>query len=160
MGEDFGEVLIVIDNVLKAAKNMASFLCSQEVLDIKGYPIRSIPYLSFEEVIVVFRRGTSELAIDELSIVSCSYEGILQHLLVSVSFLLIQADPVYCWAEVLCSKEVLFDLAHENIGILESESGPHGCSVCLDEEPLVAGEDVVVEDEVDELEDGIGKLAV
>eukprot|EP00061_Rhincodon_typus_P004988 g23896.t1 len=47
------------------------------------------------EVIMVFCCGTSELAIDELSIVSCSYEGILQHLHVSVSFLLIRTDPVY-----------------------------------------------------------------
>eukprot|EP00061_Rhincodon_typus_P005720 g25580.t1 len=35
-------MLIVIDNVLKAAKNMVQFVCSQEVLDDKGYPIGRI----------------------------------------------------------------------------------------------------------------------
>eukprot|EP00061_Rhincodon_typus_P003919 g21296.t1 len=85
--------MFIVFDVLKAAKNMAQFLQSREVLDDKGYPIGHIPCLSSEEVIMVFRCGTSELEIDELSIVSCSYEGILQHLQVSVSFLLIRTDP-------------------------------------------------------------------
>eukprot|EP00061_Rhincodon_typus_P013883 g40529.t1 len=57
--EDLCKVLIIINNVLKAAKNV--------------------------EVITVFHCGTSEQVINELSIVSCCYEGILQHLQVSVT---------------------------------------------------------------------------
>eukprot|EP00061_Rhincodon_typus_P011485 g36531.t1 len=122
----------------------------------------------------------SELAIDELSIISCSNEGIFQHLQVSVSFLRIQTDPVYVLglsvgdgclnmldrearemqhheSEVLCSKEVLFEPAHENVGITGSKSGSHGCSVCLDEELVVEAEDIVVKDEADELYGGSWK---
>eukprot|EP00061_Rhincodon_typus_P010382 g34625.t1 len=39
-----------------------------------------------------FRCGMLEQVIDELSIVSHPYEGILQHLQVSITFLLIQTD--------------------------------------------------------------------
>eukprot|EP00061_Rhincodon_typus_P004356 g22382.t1 len=67
-------MLIVIDDMLKAAKNMAQFLCSGEVLDNEGYSIGLILCLSSEELIAVFRCGMSELVIDELSIVSRSYE--------------------------------------------------------------------------------------
>eukprot|EP00061_Rhincodon_typus_P007095 g28430.t1 len=80
VGKILAKVFIVIDNVSKAVKNMVWFLHSREVLDDVGYPIGSIPCLFSEEVNPVFRCGMSELAIDELSIVSCSYEGILQHL--------------------------------------------------------------------------------
>eukprot|EP00061_Rhincodon_typus_P014327 g41275.t1 len=66
---------------------------SHEILDDKGYPIGRIQCLS-SEVISVFRCGTLELAINELNIVYCSYKGVLQHLQVSVSFL-IRTDPVY-----------------------------------------------------------------
>eukprot|EP00061_Rhincodon_typus_P018996 g48414.t1 len=69
-GEDLGKVLIVIDNVSKAAKNMASFLRSWEVLDDEGHPIRHILCLSSEDVITVFRCGMVKVAVDELNIVS------------------------------------------------------------------------------------------
>eukprot|EP00061_Rhincodon_typus_P008306 g30810.t1 len=97
-GEDLNKVFIVIDNLLKDAKNMTKLFHSREVLDNEGYPIKHILYLSFE-VIMVFCCGTSELAIDELSIVSCSYEDIFQHLQVSVLFLLIRTDPVYATSD-------------------------------------------------------------
>eukprot|EP00061_Rhincodon_typus_P005259 g24541.t1 len=64
-GEDLDKVLNVIDNVLKAAKNML-FLCSREVLDHKGYHIGHIPCLFSGEVITVFLYVMSEQAIDEL----------------------------------------------------------------------------------------------
>eukprot|EP00061_Rhincodon_typus_P018947 g48342.t1 len=79
-GEDFGEVFIAINNVMKAVKNMEWFPCFREVLDDKGYPISRIPCLPSEEVITVFHCGPSELVINELSIIFSSYEGILQHL--------------------------------------------------------------------------------
>eukprot|EP00061_Rhincodon_typus_P003382 g19949.t1 len=41
-GEKLGEMLIIIDNVLKAAKNMELFLHFQGVLDNKGHPIGRI----------------------------------------------------------------------------------------------------------------------
>eukprot|EP00061_Rhincodon_typus_P011246 g36127.t1 len=84
-GKGLGKMLIIIDNVLKSAKNMASFFCSWEVLDDVEYPISCIPHLSSEEIMTVFCSGTSELAIDELSIVSHSYEGALQHFQGSVA---------------------------------------------------------------------------
>eukprot|EP00061_Rhincodon_typus_P005944 g26070.t1 len=82
---DHGKVLIVIHDMLKAVKNMVYFLRSGEVLDNEGYTIGLILCLSSEEVIVVFPCGTLELTNDELSIVSCSYEGIFQNLQVSSS---------------------------------------------------------------------------
>eukprot|EP00061_Rhincodon_typus_P006821 g27848.t1 len=45
--EDLGEVLIVIDDVLKAAKNIAWFLHSRDVLEDEGYPIGCIPWDGF-----------------------------------------------------------------------------------------------------------------
>eukprot|EP00061_Rhincodon_typus_P004954 g23811.t1 len=152
-------MLIVINNVLKAAKNIALFLCSQEVLDDEGYPIRCIPRLPSEEVIMVFRCGTLELVIDELSIISRSYGGILQHLQVSVSCLLIRTDPVkkmlpmyleYSVGQRSCSAKVLVKPVHEDVGILGSKFGPHGRSLCLDEELVVEDEDFVAENEADE----------
>eukprot|EP00061_Rhincodon_typus_P011565 g36676.t1 len=55
-------MLVTINDMLKAAKNMAQSLCSGEVLDDKGYAIICILCLSSEEVVAVFRCGTSELA--------------------------------------------------------------------------------------------------
>eukprot|EP00061_Rhincodon_typus_P012615 g38460.t1 len=46
-------MLIVIEDMLKAVKNMAQFLCSREVLDDEGYPIGRILCLSSEEVVPV-----------------------------------------------------------------------------------------------------------
>eukprot|EP00061_Rhincodon_typus_P016887 g45337.t1 len=83
--KDVGGALIIINNVLKAAKNIAYFLHYWEVLGNEGYPINHILCLSSEEVMMVFHCGMSELAIDELSIVSRSYEGVLQHPQVSVT---------------------------------------------------------------------------
>eukprot|EP00061_Rhincodon_typus_P006584 g27376.t1 len=81
--EELGEVLIVTDDVLKAPKNMTYLLCSGEVLDDEGYLFGHILCMSSEEAIIVFHCGPSELAINELSIVSDPYEGILQQLQVS-----------------------------------------------------------------------------
>eukprot|EP00061_Rhincodon_typus_P012042 g37502.t1 len=78
-GEDSGKVLFVIDNALKAVKNIAQFLQSQKVLDKEGYPIGRILCLSSEVVIMVFCYGRSRTAIDELSIGSCSCGRVLQH---------------------------------------------------------------------------------
>eukprot|EP00061_Rhincodon_typus_P016861 g45293.t1 len=102
--EDHGEMFIIIDDML----NIALFLRSREGLDDEGYSISHVLCLSSEEVVAVFRHGTSELVINELSIVSSSFEGILQNR--------------------------------------------------LDEELVVEGEDVVVEDEAEELSDGVWKL--
>eukprot|EP00061_Rhincodon_typus_P002064 g16521.t1 len=64
---------------------MAQSLHSWEVPDGEANPILHIPCLSSEEVITIYRYAISELVFNELSIVSCSYEGVLQHLQVSVS---------------------------------------------------------------------------
>eukprot|EP00061_Rhincodon_typus_P012820 g38797.t1 len=114
--DDLGETFVVIDDMLKAMKNMALFLCSGEVLDDEGYPISRVLCLSSEEVVAVFCCGMTELAIDKLSI---------------------------RWSEVLCNKEVMLELVHENVGVLESKSGPHGCPMCLDEELVVEDQQAV-----------------
>eukprot|EP00061_Rhincodon_typus_P012520 g38303.t1 len=86
-------MLIVFDNVLKAVK-MAQFLPSQEILDDERCSIGCIQCLSSEEVITIFRCGMLELVIDELSIVSRSYEDVLQHLQVSVALPL--SEQILC----------------------------------------------------------------
>eukprot|EP00061_Rhincodon_typus_P003727 g20829.t1 len=121
---------------------MALLLHSQELLGDKGHPIGYIPCLSSEEVITVFCCGTLELAIDELSITSRSYDAILQHfmwLCHSSSSEQILVGRRFCAAKKFCSNLCLKMLAYWR---------PHGCSMCLDEELVVEGEDVVVEDEV------------
>eukprot|EP00061_Rhincodon_typus_P007829 g29911.t1 len=100
-------MLVIIDAMLKAEKNMAQSLHFREVLDDEGYSTGCIQHLSSEEVVAVFHCSILKLVIDE-------------H-----------------WLEVLQSKDILFKLVHENGGTLGSKSGPHGCSVCLDKELVV-----------------------
>eukprot|EP00061_Rhincodon_typus_P004934 g23762.t1 len=109
------------------------------------------------EVITFFCCGTLELVIDELSIVSCSYEGVLQHLQVSVSLLLIRTDPMYakkmssmylvysigwrfCAAKKSCSNLCMKKLAYWGANLVPM----------ADEELVVEGDNVVVKDEADE----------
>eukprot|EP00061_Rhincodon_typus_P001323 g14452.t1 len=82
------------------------------------------PCLSSEEIITVFRCGLLELVIDELSIVSYSYEGVLRHLQVSVLFLLIQTDPLY--AQGLSVGDGCFNMFRVKVGEVQHCDGIHG----------------------------------
>eukprot|EP00061_Rhincodon_typus_P005007 g23952.t1 len=63
----------------------------------------------------------------------------------------VNVSDVQYWSEILFCNKILFRPVHENVGILGNKSGRHGCSTCLNEELIVKGKDIVVEDETDEL---------
>ncbi|XP_048476275.1 uncharacterized protein LOC125487866 [Rhincodon typus] len=64
--EDLDKVLIVIDNVLKAAKNVASFIRSREVLDYEGYPISLRRSLSTQVNLCCFPPSPSSSLLSQL----------------------------------------------------------------------------------------------